>query len=156
MLGFRWRTSDAPGVPQLRGSTVFLPNETVDTLRRRLALECGSSAAVAAAAAGPELWLCNDDEEETPTTRQAAPEILDWVPTTSPTLLFERHASRRRKAVILFTFPPATTAAPAPAALAASVRDPRAFTSFQNVPHGALSVPPSSRTSRCWWGDSPS
>ena len=141
VLGFRWRTSDAPGAPQMRGTTQFLPNETVDDMRCRLAHARGSSAAATATAAGPELWLCNDDEEETPTTRQAAPEILDWVPTTSPTLLFERHASRRRKAVILFTFPPATTAAPAPAASAASVRVPCAFSSFQNFAHGLYLCP---------------
>ena len=105
VLGFRWRTSGDKDAPQMRDTTPFLPNESVGTLRRRLALECGSTA-VNAAAVGPELWLCNDDENETPTERVNAPAILDWMPTTCPPVLFERHASGGRKAVILFTFPP--------------------------------------------------
>ena len=105
VLGFRWRTSDDEDAPQMRDTTPFLLNETVGTLRRRLALECGGSIADAAKI-DPELWLCKDDEKETPTERVNAPAILDWMPTTCPPVLFERHASGGRKAVILFTFPP--------------------------------------------------
>ena len=105
VLGFRWRTSGDKDAPQMRDSTLFLPNETVDDLRCRLALECGSSAANAANI-GPELWRCMDDENATPTERVNAPAILDWMPTTCPALLFENYPSGRSKAVILFTFPP--------------------------------------------------
>ena len=152
VLGFRWRISGNENAPQMRDTTPFLPNETVGTLRRRLALECGSSAAAAAAAAGPELWLCNDDEEETPTTRQAAPAILKWTPTTCHALLFESYPSGRSKAVILFTFPPATTAAPAPAASTASVHLTCTFSACRTLLTGFICTP-SSRTSRCWWSD---
>ena len=154
VLSFRWRTSDAPGAPQMRETTLFSPNETVGMLRRRLAQECGSSAAAAAAAAGPELWLCNDDEEGTPTTRRVARAILKWTPTTCPSVLLEDYPSGQSQAVILFTFPPATTAAPAPAASTASVHVTCAFSACRTLLTGFICAP-SSRTSRCWWSDSP-
>ena len=130
VLGFHWRTSGDKDAPHLRGSTQFLANETIDDLRCRLALECGSSAANAAAV-DLELWLCKDDEDETPAERVHevhARDILEWTPTTCLALLFEDYPSGRSKAAILFTFPPAAPAAPAPpAASNAFVRAPRAF-----------------------------
>ena len=113
VLSFHWRTSNDHDAPHIHGATHFLANETVDALRRRLAKECGSSAADAGRTK-PEVWLCNDDDDETPITRQGAPGILLWSPVSCPRLLFERYPSGRPKAFLLFTFPPATAPATGP------------------------------------------
>ena len=108
VLAFRWRTNALAPQPQWkRGTAQFAVNETVDDLRRRLALTCGSSADLATDM-DPELWLC--DENETPMQRVDAPDLLEWTPETCPPALFERHQSGRRKAVLVFTFPPASSA----------------------------------------------
>jgi hypothetical protein len=100
---FRWRTSTLAPPEQWKRGTEEWASGTVDTLRRPIGLSCGSSADLAADV-DPELWLC--DESETPTERVNAPDALEWTPATCPRLLFERHPSGRRKAVLLFTFPP--------------------------------------------------
>jgi hypothetical protein len=113
VLAFRWRTSALAPQPQWKRDTAqFAGKETVGDVRARLAVTRGSSADLAADI-DPELWLCDDNE--TPTQRQDAPDLLEWTPATCPRALFERHASGRRKAVLVFTFPPLIAAAvPAP------------------------------------------
>jgi len=108
VIAFRWRTSADEPLDQWRRGSEEWQGGTVDALRRRLAPMCGSTVALASVH-DPELWQC--DEEGHPVARQDATGILEWLPADAPAILWERHANRQRKAVLVFTFPPAETAA---------------------------------------------
>ena len=86
---------------------MFASNETVDEVRARLAVARGSTEDDAATV-GPELWLC-DAATEAPTVRtdDAPKRILEWTRATCAPALFECHPGGARKAVLVFTFPPA-------------------------------------------------
>jgi hypothetical protein len=124
VLTLRWRTSPAMACDAWkRDSVQFAPTDTVDDVRARLAAARGSTAELAADY-DPELWLC--DENDVLTTPLDAPDILEWTPSTCARVLTERHDNQRRKAVMVFTLPPAATGPP-PGSAAVPVSTQRAL-----------------------------
>jgi hypothetical protein len=112
VVAFRWRTTpdDNQCEGWVRDSTRASADKTVGDLRRRLAPDCGSTAALASRH-DPELWYC--DENGRPTKRDksvVAEEVLAWTPATAPDTLFAKHTNKRPCAVLVFTFPPANVA----------------------------------------------
>ena len=110
-LPFRWRTAlDEPQAQWQRRIDVASWNgQTLAEVRAALATLRDSTATLAAGHP-PELWLCDAggglSEHDPPFGPE---ELLEWTHDTyGEERLGQRHESRKPKAFILFTFPPAS------------------------------------------------
>ena len=109
VLAFRWRTSALAPQTQWKRGTEEWASGTVDALRVRLAVARGSSADLAADV-DPELWLCDDDGAPTKREPVRTSALLAWTPATCPRTLVHPHPNGEPQAILLFTFPPVSSA----------------------------------------------
>ena len=107
-LPLRWRVAPDEPAAKWRSDSTAWAGQTVGDVRAALAPLRDSTATLAAAYA-PELWLCDADGTfSQPEPPVDAEDLLAWTNSTyGDARLGERHASRKPKAFVLFTFPPA-------------------------------------------------